>query len=217
MADSRYEFVENAHRYRDKASGRFVSPTVIEELRDQVLASQREAMAELARKLAEREISVRVFEESMRDRIKAAQTLDYAFGRGGRQAMTAEDRQALGALVADQYTYLRSFAEDAAAGRMTAGQIRARADLYGASANLAFERGRAASYRGLDLPAQPGQGTVCKSRCRCSWDIQESETEYRAYWRLHASESCETCVGRASAYSPYVQPKTRMLRVVEAA
>lgn len=219
MAESRFDWVESAHRYRDKQTGRFVSPTTIGELRDVVQSAQREAMADLARRLSEREITVAAFETGMRERIMVAQGVSFMFGRGGRQAMTADDRQALGELVAEQYGYLRGFAEDAAAGRMTAGQIRARSDLYGASAGGAYWRGRAASFDGLNLPGYPRDGqTPCRSRCQCSWSIDETEDEYEATWKLSSAEHCPGCVSRASRWSPYRQPKQqRMLRVVEAA
>ena len=52
-------------------------------------------------------------------------------------------------------------AEDAAAGKMSAKQMGARAEMYLDGSTQAFERGKAASYSsGLDLPDYPATGAA---------------------------------------------------------
>ena len=70
-------------------------------------------------------------------------------------------------------------AEDAAAGKMSAKQMGARAEMYLDGSTQAFERGKAASYSsGLDLPANPGDGSSeCLSQCRCQWSIDDHRTD----------------------------------------
>ena len=62
---------------------------------------------------------------------------------------------------------------------------------------------------GLDLPVHPGDGgTPCHGKCRCHWEIEEDDVEWRAYWRTGAvGKICPGCAQRASEYAPYVQTK----------
>lgn len=216
MASTRWEWSAETKRYRDKETGRFLSATKNRELRDDFMAAQRDQMATASRRMAAGDLSLKDWEAQMQAAIKASWGVNYSFGRGGRNALTADDRAAIADLVKDQFTYLRGFAQDAAAGKLSAAQIEARAELYGNASGLAFDFGRAAAYVGLRLPAMPGMGTICRSNCLCFWRIEEDDTEWRAYWSTSARESCDTCVGRRASYQPYVQAKTqeRMLRVV---
>jgi hypothetical protein len=110
--------------------------------------------------------------------------------------------------VQGQYVYLRGFAESIQAGDVTAGQIAARTSLYLAAAEGSYAYGKAASYDALDLPGMPGDGgTPCLVRCLCSWQIEESDDEYRATWQLDGGEHCPGCEERAARWAPFVQPK----------
>jgi hypothetical protein len=60
--------------------------------------------------------------------------------KGGR--LTARDYGRIGARLRTQYRYLQGFALDVEAGRLSAGQIVARAGLYAAGFNGAYERAR---------------------------------------------------------------------------
>lgn len=218
MPDIKWEWSSESKRYRDKDTGQFLSASSALELRDDFVARQREAMAELGRRLGAEEITIQRFERDFRERIRLANVTEYVYGRGGQNAMTPSDREALAELVKDQWQHLNKFTKDVQAGSLSPARIEARAKLYGGAGTTAYERGRMAAHVGLRLPALPAQGTDCKAACKCSWSIEEDESEWRCTWVRHASDSCETCVSRASQYSPYVQSKTeRMLRVVEAA
>lgn len=218
MASERWQYDVGAKRYRDLTTGRFLSATAAVDLRDDFVQAQRDAMADLGRRLAAGELRIEHFEREFRERLKLAWTTEYVYGRGGRQAMTPDDHAALRGLIREQWQYANQFARDVQAGELSAAQIEARAKLYAGATVHGYERGREAAHDGLRLPGHPASGTACRSACTCSWDIQETDSEWRCYWRRHAADSCATCVGRASRWNPYTQPKGgRVLRVVEAA
>lgn len=214
---SEWQWSEDVKRYRDPATGRFLSASKTVGLRDDFLERRRSATDDLATNLASGDLSVQRWERDMRTVVKQTFGVQYAFGRGGTNAMTADDWRAAGVLVTEQNGYLRGFAEDVAAGMLSPEQIAARSALYLGSSVRAYEQGRAAAFGGLVLPAHPGDGSSeCKASDRCSWSIVETESEYRCTWKRSAQESCVTCVRRASEWSPLVIARAggRGLRVV---
>lgn len=209
MASDRWQYDRGVKRYRDTDTGKFLPNATILRLRDEFVEARRVAAADLAGQLARGDLSLQGWERAMRDEIRLVFGAEYAFGRGGRGAMTPTDWGHVGALAKDQYTFLRGFAEAVARGELTEAQIAARAGLYAGSAVQAYERGRAAAF-GLALPAYPADGgTECLSSCRCSWSIVETAAEYRATWKLDAGagDNCAGCRGRAAAYAPLVVVK----------
>lgn len=201
-----WQYDEASHRYRDVATGRYLSPTASLSLRDDFQDRQRATLTRLADRLASQDMSVQQWEAAMRTAVRQIHSVEYAYGRGGVNAMTAADDLALRSLVADQWAYLHTFAESARAGLLTPAQIAARAQQYAASSRQSYERGHAAAW-GVDLPAYPGQNTVCKASCRCSWSITETADEFRCTWVRHASDSCSTCLSRAAQWAPLVISK----------
>ncbi len=207
MASDKWEFDTSVKRYRSTETGRFLSNATMTRLREDFLSAQRVVTEELARRLADGEITVQRWQAEMRAVVKATFGGEYLFGRGGRNAMTAGDWGSLGPLVRDQYRYLHAFAERVAAGELTQAQIAARAGLYCGASVQAYERGRGAAY-GLTLPVYPADGgTSCKANCRCSWRIEETDSEWRATWKLSAAENCAGCQERARQYAPLVVAK----------
>lgn len=202
-----WEWDAESRRYRDKGTGKYLSASKSIELRDDFAARQRAATDELARRLADGDVTVQRWVREMRERVRLAQTTEYAFGRGGRNAMTAQDREDLASLVRDQWGFLQGFGEDVRAGQLSAEQIAARAQLYMSQSTHAYERGRASAW-GLELPAYPCDGrTRCLANCRCWWALEETADEIRATWMVSAGESCADCQDRAARYRPFVIAK----------
>lgn len=216
MAEWTYDERPSVRRFRDKTSGRFVSATKVIDLRDGFQERRRSDVAALTRQLADQSISVQEWERRMTDAVRQLHTAEYALGRGGLNAMTAADWTAAADLVEQQRGYLRGFAEDVAAGRLSEAQITARAKLYYGAAVGAYERGRASAF-GVSLPAYPCDGgTACKSACRCRWQLVDKGAEIHATWKRSASESCSGCKSRAASWSPLVIAKSsdsRMARL----
>lgn len=189
-----WSFSTAAKRYRDAGSGRFLSASASVDLRDHYLEMQRQAMASLAQRVSSGELTVGQWEAASRAAIKEAWTVQYAYGAGGRRAVTTEMRAELGDLITQQYGYLNGFARDLANGTMSEAQVLARAGLYGDAAVLGYESGVSAAWAGTEsewhnisnsadpcgeCPALsalgwrpagsfslPGQ-RECKARCKC--------------------------------------------------
>ena len=205
MTDWQYD--ASTHRYRDKSTGRFLSPTTHAELRAAFVEARRESIKGLGAGLADGSLTVNEFRRALRDEIEALHGVEFMFGRGGRKAMTFEDRQLLSAMIAREWQYADNFVIEASAGTLTARQIEARAALYASAGHKAAEAGRMAGYVGFRLPVMPGQGTICRSNCKCTWSVTETDDGWRARWVRHASDSCQTCLDRESRYAQYIQSK----------
>lgn len=202
-----WEYDEASHRYRNKANGRYLSPTAAVDLRDDFQRRARRDLTRLAERLGAEDLTVQQWEAQMRTLVRQIHGVEFIFGRGGKNALTTADELALRSLVADQWAYLHRFAEDVRAGLLSEGQIRSRAHKYAASSRQAYERGRAAAF-GVQLPAYPGQGSECQSSCACSWSIVEADDEFRCTWKLGSGDSCPTCKRRASTWAPLVIAKS---------
>lgn len=189
-----WSYSESARRYRGP-DGRFLSAADTAELRNDFLGKQREAMLKLGHKLGADELTVPQFERAMRERIKLSTTTEYVFGRGGRQAVTVADREAIGGLVKEQWRYLNDFAQAAANGELSAAGIENRAGMYASAGVHAHATGESAAWAGTDYqernvrgasltpcgecPGLSARGWVdggtlplpgsreCASRCRC--------------------------------------------------
>jgi hypothetical protein len=181
----------------------------VTKLRQEFIAGQEREGRDLARQLAAGDMSVAQWERSARALIKRVYVAEYALGAGGRGMVTRRGWGSVGGLLGHQYRYLRSFAEEVAAGLLSEAQIANRTTLYLASAVQAYERARASSYDGLSLPAYPADGS-CEGRvnCRCWWDIEEFADRFEATWKTAGdSSTCAVCQHRASEWAPFTQLK----------
>lgn len=202
-----WTYSRSARRFRDAATGRFLSASKAIDLRDGFQERRRSDVAALTRQLADQSLSVQDWERQLAQAIREIHTAQFAFGRGGLNAMTPADWAAAADLVETQRAYLRGFARDVAAGLLSEAQITARAKLYYGSSVHAYERGRASAF-GVSLPAYPADGsTPCKSSCRCRWQLADKGDEIHATWKLQAGESCSGCKSRAASWSPLVISK----------
>ncbi len=203
----RWEWVREGRRYRDTRSGRYLSPATVLALRDEFLADRKAAIGEATARLVAGEATVADWLLALREAVADLTLGEYAFGRGGRNAMADADYEAVAQALHGQLGYLQSFAESVRAGDLTARQIAARGALYASAARQAFERGKAASW-GLTLEQLPGDGqTRCMANCRCTVEISDNDTEWRVRWVLHAAESCEDCIAMARKWNPLVVKK----------
>jgi hypothetical protein len=208
VPDSPWRYDVGTHRFRDSRTGRFLSASKAVDLRDGFQDRRRADVDALVRQLADQDITVQQWEAEMTQALRELFTAQFAFGRGGLNAMTADDYAAADALVESQRTYLRAFAEDVAAGKLSEAQIGARAKLYYGSSTQAYEHGRAAAF-GVHPPHVPGDGsTPCLSQCRCFLTYVDKPDEVHVTWHKTANESCSGCKGRASSWVPLVIAKS---------
>ncbi len=213
-ASLRWQYDQGVHRYRDQTTGRFLSGTTILELRNGLLDARVNGTQALSAALADGRIDLSSWQAGMRAVSRDTALAEYIFGRGGQNAMTPADYGRVGALVKAQYGYLQGFAQEIKTGDLSDAQINARAAMYAHAGVTAHSVGVMATYGGqLELPAHPGQGTTCKSRCRCQWSITEGPEAWTCRWIREATNSCEVCIDRASTYNPFVQAKVALSEV----
>lgn len=208
MAQPLWTWDAKTRRYRSP-TGRFVGQRQMLVLRDKFAESVKLQARTLTDSLASGSDALGPWMTKMRDLIKRSYIDQYVLARGGRNAMTKSDWGRVGRQIQSQYKYLQAFAEDAAAGKMSAKQMGARAEMYLESSTQAFERGKAASYSlDLELPAYPGDGsTDCLSNCKCHWQISEHDDHWEATWKLGAADHCGTCVSRSASWAPLIVEK----------
>jgi hypothetical protein len=193
------------HRYL-YPSGRAVPVSRVTRLRNDFIAGRQPGAVELARQLAAGEASVAQWEREVRALVKRVYIAEYALGAGGRDMMTRRDHGRIGGLLANQYRFLRGFAEAVADGALSERQIADRTTLYLESATQAYERARAAGYDGLSLPAYSADGSM-SCRCRCAWRIDELPDRWECTWLVLPGDSCDVCLGYANQWAPHEQEK----------
>jgi hypothetical protein len=175
------------------------------ELRDVFVERQKAQTSALASRLVNDEITRAEWVKGMRDVIKQTYIDQYVMAKGGRGNLTQADYGRIGAMVKEQYKFLQGFERDIKNGKMTGGQIAVRSSLYVDSSTQAFERSRAESLGVPKLPQYPGDGaTVCRTNCKCHWEIQERAGGWDCFWRLGPvkTEHCPDCVVNAGAWNP---------------
>lgn len=206
---ARWGYSEGSRRYRNLDTGRWLSASSERAVRDDFMARRKAEVDDLSAKLASGDVTVRAWERAMQAHVKQTHGVLYAEGRGGRRRVPDAEWKSLATVVKAQYGYLRAFAEQAAAGELTAAQIATRSAMYLDAATASHARGVTASYGGLELEQHPGDGqTQCLSNCTCSLSIDEGDGEWRVTWRLGDGEPhCEDCPRMAGDWSPLVVPK----------
>jgi len=125
-------------KYRDGATGRYVSRVSILRLVDEEAARLSTRMQSHARNLVGGGIDLQTFQKRAAEDLKLSAIRSTILGSGGRSQTTAAAYGATGRLLRDQYLFLDGFARDLAAGKLTKSQIIQRAALYGASTRSSF-------------------------------------------------------------------------------
>lgn len=107
-----------------------------------------------------------------------------------------------------QEFYLNNFATEMLTAGVILATLQARAVMYAGAITAPYWSG---FTFGLNLPAQPGEGSECMGNCRCMWDIKTLDAasgNYDAYWSLEGDNpdgrNCQTCLGRSRDWSPLV-------------
>lgn len=203
-----WQWDDRSKRYRDTATGRFITQHKAVTLRDFYIEAKKSDMDTLSRRFINHDIDLQQWVLEMRRQVKDTFINEYMLARGGRNNMTFADWGRVGAMLKKQYQYAAGFARDIDSGKMSGGQIRTRARMYIDSATQAFERAKSESLGLPTLPAYPGDGqTVCRANCQCSWDIKDQGDHWDATWVLGVAEHCPDCVENADRWAPLVIPK----------
>jgi hypothetical protein len=197
-------------RYTSTTTGRFISVTEAQRLRNEFVQYQAEKVTDLASDLVNDLITPQQWKESMISTIKDTYIDLYALGSGGKNNLTQSDYGTIGAMVKKQYgqsSYLENFYNQIIDGNLTEGQIGVRSRMYVRSAEYAFA---VSKDKNVDLPAYPADGsTQCRVNCRCEWKIEEVYSGdtligYDCYWIVdYGAEHCPDCIDRGQRWNPY--------------
>lgn len=167
---------------------------------------QRQA-GRLANRLANGEITVSQWRSQMRTELYNLHYTMYVIGIGGTRDMTAQDVEAVQAVVDEQMQYLDNWANQMETeGVPSEARLQARANLYGGAGN-ATEQYAQMTKDGLPrMPFYPGDGTtLCMTNCRCKWrwrTIDRERGDYNVTWVMGSVEHCDTCIARARTANP---------------
>ena len=185
-------------------------PPIPESAKRTAIGAQKRAFFDdldaLAENLYRGRITLGMWEEDMRTRLRIHLTGAAMIGKGDHENMTQSDWGRVGAHLKKQYQWLHGFAQAIYDNQETISldAIKARAHLYAEAANTVATDVQAGDIRDL-LPYIPGDGsTVCLQRCGCVWYLQEGEfnreegvKQVTATWVVDpALENCEDCLPR---------------------
>ena len=194
-------------RYRNIGTNSVITENTLIGLRDNLTEAFRPRVQSLADDLVNGRLTIQEWTLNMRREVSNLFSNQYLMAKGGRNAMFQPDLDAIREMLATQNGFLQNFAEDVRAGELSQAQIAARSELYVESGTQAHERGKASRY-GITLPEYPADGSqICRSRCKCRWDIDDSGDEVLATWLLNVAAShCDSCLSNAANWAPYVVP-----------
>lgn len=203
-----WQWNQNTHRYRNTATNSVITENTLIGLRDTMIESWRGRVQDLADDLVTGKLTIQEWTLQMRREVSNIFSSEYMLAKGGRNAIFQADLDAIQEMLTTQYSFLQNFAEDVRAGNLSQAQIASRSELYLDSATQSHERGKAGRH-GVVLPFYPGDGSqICGARCRCRWDIDETDDEFLCTWLLNAAKKhCDTCLGNAANNKPLIIPK----------
>ena len=162
-----------AGRYRDRATGRFVSELTVRSDLDKYIDAKNAKLDSLTMQLRNREISLADWQTQMRNELRTAHTNAAMVAKGGRDQMTNADWGRTGRELRTQYEYLDKWAADIASGKAPLdGRANVRAQLYGDASRSTYEQNR-----------------------RATAATNGNQLERRI---LHAAESCADCMQYAA-------------------
>lgn len=167
-----WEWVSSKHQYRLTETGEYLTQSQMVVLRDKYLDGQIGIVERLATQYSNGSLSLREWQEAMKNEIRNSHISQYVVGHGGRDTMSFADWGRLGYKIREQYQYLERFARDLEGskyidpetGLWRTDLIANRAALYMKSGISSYERGHVLGMGMPDLPHYPGDGS---SQCLC--------------------------------------------------
>jgi len=137
---SDWVWVKNLGKYRNTATGQWMSRETMMGLAAQSLAASASATDTVAAMVAGGQLSTGAFGQLAWQEIKNEYIRQYLLSVGGRESMTPSDWGTIGRMLRDQRSYFRGFLADVQSGTLSEEQIRQRLRMYLDSAHQAYER-----------------------------------------------------------------------------
>lgn len=150
------------HRYRDTATGRYISARAVRSDLDRFVdRAGRESARALTEQLRDGAIALPEWQTAMARAVKNINYAAVAAASGGVENMTAVERGRAGAIIKKQYQYLREFARQIESGAQPLdGHAMRRAEMYGQAGRGAFHEQKRAGQIGTNPGEQLGIGSV---------------------------------------------------------
>lgn len=212
--DQGFTYDPKTGRYRNAATGRFLTQATVTSLRNEFVGARSAGMVNLVTGLLPIDhaadplawmAGMRQIETAAWREIQRTYAAQVVFGRGGLGQMTSRERLLVQTSLEEQRGYWNRFMAQAQAGGMSRDQVAHRASLYVDASTRVFEEARAMALD-ITLPAYPGDGgTDCMMGCKCTWDIRVKKHTVEATWHIGGSvKPCAGCASRARQYSPHI-------------
>ena len=162
------------HRYRDTATGRYISAqSVRRDVARLADTAGRDVARQLTTALRDGRIGLAEWQVGMARAVKNVNYAAVASASGGVQNMTAVERGRAGAIIREQYAYLRNFAKQIETGEQPLdGRALVRAEMYMDAAKGSFAEQKRAGFAGRHA------GAVVMVRSH-----------------RHKRDSCRSCIG----------------------
>jgi hypothetical protein len=199
-----FSFDPISRRYRNKATGRFVSQQSVRTALDFVVDGARGQIDELSMRLVRGQISLADWQLQMARQIKTLHLASASAARGGWAQMSQGDYGFTGSVIRREYGFLNNFANEVASGEQRLnGNLLRRARMYGEAARSTHDDMRRRMNRDaglieerrvlgqadhcpdcVDFAAEGWQpiGTLprigdslCKTHCHCHFEFRDAE------------------------------------------
>ena len=196
-------FSRKTQRYHDRGRHFFLSRDEVKQRFDEALESAANDIYDIADRLIAKELTVADWEAQTRATLRTMRIWGYTIGAGGQRNLDADDYSKLGAEGNRQNQYLRQFAKDLKAGKLTENRFKSRLKLYVQDAEKIREVGRNRSHIKAGFSEEirhrtktnscpeclayaaygwvpigtlpdPGRDCSCKSGCGCFKDFRRN-------------------------------------------
>jgi hypothetical protein len=206
--DSRWLWVASigALLYLSRDGVRRVDREEAIEVRDTMPDQRTPDTDRLANLLATGVITLIEWNRLMKFRVEEAYANEGRLGRGGNNAMTAEDWAIMSAILAGEFEAIDDLTRRIGQGIYSEAQIANYSRNFIHGSVTAYERMNAHAHGMYTvLPQYPGDcQTQCCKGCKCSLSIRQltGEQNFDVYWLLGRAEHCADCLRLNAVWSP---------------
>lgn len=149
-----WTFDSTLGRYRDRATGRFLSKREALALTQRSIANASRELLEITTSLANGVIQLQDWQRRFAQLLKELHLAQYLLGRGGAANVYPADFLVVARILKEEYRFLDAFARDIALGRLSVAQAQARARLYLNKTTTSYWQGDAKAQERASHPQE---------------------------------------------------------------